>query len=167
MSRKCTVCTHEQLEKIDCSLINDVPFRKISKQYGVSTGALQRHKRDHIAKDLITAQQQIQAAGSTAHSDLWQRLKDLDALTETILKKAIAKDKLSSAFSGIQRLHDSLKIAVQMQAIQSERGVEIDPVALAHEVMEFLSNKYPDAHKGLLEHLKAQYEQFRNGMSQS
>ena len=83
MSRKCTVCTHEQLEKIDCSLINDVPFRKISKQYGVSTGALQRHKRDHIAKDLITASHAFEVADPDS---IMAEVEQIKGFTNKLLK---------------------------------------------------------------------------------
>jgi hypothetical protein len=46
MPRSCTVCLHPERKAIDEALFrNKTPFRNVSKQYGVTTSALFRHKQ--------------------------------------------------------------------------------------------------------------------------
>jgi hypothetical protein len=46
MSRTCTVCSHRERGAIDAALAALEPYRSIAVQYGLSTMALSRHKRE-------------------------------------------------------------------------------------------------------------------------
>jgi hypothetical protein len=48
MPRTCTVCRHDHLQEIDGALLAAQPLRHIAAQFGLSTGALQRHKNEAI-----------------------------------------------------------------------------------------------------------------------
>jgi hypothetical protein len=56
LTRTCTVCKHSQKDDIDTALIGNGTFRYISEKYNVSTGALQRHKKEHLIHRLAEVQ---------------------------------------------------------------------------------------------------------------
>ena len=57
MPRTCTLCNHPRRDGIDRALLDGVSYRYIASQYGTSTGALQRHKADHLRPALVKAYQ--------------------------------------------------------------------------------------------------------------
>src|SRR5215212_654344 len=62
MPRRCTVCAHDESRQIDVALIQREPYRHIATRFGVSTGALQRHSREHIPRLLLRAREATEAA---------------------------------------------------------------------------------------------------------
>ena len=48
MSKPCSVCVHRDAEKISAKLVSGVPLAILSKEYGLTSTSMQRHKR-HIA----------------------------------------------------------------------------------------------------------------------
>ena len=58
MPRKCTVCNNPEIDSINILLVNGVSNRAISSQYGVDRGAVQRHKRNHLAELLSKVQEE-------------------------------------------------------------------------------------------------------------
>lgn len=48
MSKKCSICEHEQLEQINMELMSGVSLRTVAKKFNVSHSALHRHKCEHI-----------------------------------------------------------------------------------------------------------------------
>ena len=77
VSRTCTICYRPDREDIDEALITGEPFRHIASRTGTSTGALQRHKADHLPATLA----QARGAAELVHADnlaskaklLWSR----------------------------------------------------------------------------------------------
>ena len=57
MPRTCTLCNHPRRDGIDRALLDGESFRHIASQNGTSTGALQRHKADHLRPSLVKAYQ--------------------------------------------------------------------------------------------------------------
>jgi hypothetical protein len=62
MPRRCTVCAHDESHQIDVALVRREPYRHIATRFGVSTGALQRHSREHIPRLLLRAREATEAA---------------------------------------------------------------------------------------------------------
>ena len=53
MPRRCTICSHKNIEEINKELVNGKPFRDIAGQFNISKSALERHKAKHLPGDLI------------------------------------------------------------------------------------------------------------------
>ena len=46
MARNCSVCMHPKVEAINLALLSgSLPLRRIADKYGVSVGAVHRHKQ--------------------------------------------------------------------------------------------------------------------------
>lgn len=52
MARTCTICSNPQLQEIDQALVAGGSIRDIAGRFGISRSALDRHKRDHLARFL-------------------------------------------------------------------------------------------------------------------
>jgi len=74
--RNCTICTHNKRENIDKELLEKVPLRNIAKQYNVSTGALFRHKENHLPDKLIKAENVKEITEANNLIEQAQTLKD-------------------------------------------------------------------------------------------
>ena len=61
----CTICYRPDREDIDEALISGEPFRHIASRTGTSTGALQRHKSEHLSATLAQAKD----AAELIHAD--------------------------------------------------------------------------------------------------
>jgi hypothetical protein len=61
MGRACTICSSDNRHAIEAALTQREPYRHIASRYGVSTAALQRHKRDHLPGKMLR-EDKVQAA---------------------------------------------------------------------------------------------------------
>ena len=57
MPRTCTVCKHPKKRKIEGEIFSGTPLRKIATIYGLSTGAVNRHKLKCVSRDLNAVKQ--------------------------------------------------------------------------------------------------------------
>ncbi|MDE1894086.1 MAG: hypothetical protein KGH90_07110 [Xanthomonadaceae bacterium] len=72
--RKCATCEHEHRAEIELRLASGTPVRIIAARYNVGKDSLFRHRKGHMAQELIA---QLQAAGRKTPR------ADLDALKRT------------------------------------------------------------------------------------
>ncbi|MCI0867106.1 MAG: hypothetical protein J4N89_11240, partial [Chloroflexi bacterium] len=94
MPRICTVCSHIDRRAIDNALIAGDSFRKVAARFDTSTGALQRHKGDHLPANLAKAHD----ANEVAHGDdLLDQVRSLQGKALAILTKAEAAGDLRGA----------------------------------------------------------------------
>lgn len=65
MPRTCTLCRHAEREGIERALVAGEPYRSIAARFGVSMGAIDRHKSDHLPARLVAAEraQEVASAG--------------------------------------------------------------------------------------------------------
>ena len=47
--RRCMACTHPKRAAIDAELLQGVSLRTVAGRYGISSSALYRHRRGHVA----------------------------------------------------------------------------------------------------------------------
>ena len=117
MPRICTICSHKGREAIDKALVDGhMPFRHIAARFDTSTGALQRHKADHMPMALVNAQ----GAQEVARGDtLLDQLRLLQDKALSILGKAEAAGDLRTALGGVREARGCLellgKLAVELQ----------------------------------------------------
>ncbi len=85
MPRQCSICAHPERATIDAALVADAPYRHIAARFAVSTGALQRHRAEHLPAGLAKARE----AAEVARADtLLDRLRTLNRETADVLREA-------------------------------------------------------------------------------
>ncbi len=98
MPRVCSCCTHTERGAIDTALVANEPFRHIAARFGTSTGALQRHKDEHLPAVMVKSAQ----AREIAHADhLLAEANMLYQATKDILEET-RKNKPDTALRAIQ-----------------------------------------------------------------
>jgi len=160
MSRKgrCTICNHPQLDDINRALIEkSAPYRTIAHDFGVSEDALKRHKKNHLPKDLVRSQEVKQEVRAKS---IWQFFEDTEKKVREIIARAEEKQSYSVVMSGLKELRELVKLQAQLQAMAAQQGesVEIDLEALTRDIRDYLKAHHPKAYRGLVDHLKAEYE---------
>ena len=95
MPRTCTLCKHPQRDELDRALLAGDSFRHIAAQFDTSTGALQRHKADHLPQTLVKAHDALEVARADAPLDdvlaAEDRAEGLYAAAERILARELRK----------------------------------------------------------------------------
>ena len=120
MSRICTVCAHDEAHAINVALVCREPYRHIATRYAVSTGALQRHSREHIPQLLVEAKRASAAADA---DDLLSRIEDLQARTLAILEASEATREHRTALVAIREARSNLELLAKLLGELDERPV--------------------------------------------
>jgi hypothetical protein len=107
MPRTCTVCTHPDRAAIDAALLAGEPFRHIAARTGTSTGALQRHKEEHLPSALALAKEVEQVAQA---DDLLGQVRDLQRRTLRILDGAEQAGDRRTALAAIREERGNLEL---------------------------------------------------------
>ena len=111
MPRSCTVCTHDARTEIDRALVAGDTFRHIAARFDTSTGALQRHKADHLPVKLAKAQEAQEVAQA---DDLLSQVRDLQIRALAILDKAEEAGELRTALSAIREARGNLELLAKL-----------------------------------------------------
>ena len=156
MPRRCTICTHPERDAIDRALIAGLAFRHIAAQWGVSTGALQRHKAD----DLPAALARAKDAEDVAHGDdLLAQLRDLQATTLRLLTTAERAGKLTAAVLAVGQARQNIELLAELLNQLDRRptlNLLIAPEWLAvRSVLLTALQPYPEARAAVAERLIA------------
>ncbi len=107
MPRTCTICAHDEAHAINVALVHRDPFRHIASHYGVSTGALQRHARDHLPELLVRAKDAAEVAEADS---LLTRVEGLYRRTEAILEAAERGGEWGTALQAIRECRGNLEL---------------------------------------------------------
>ena len=118
MSRRCTICTHYERHAINVALVQRDPYRHIAKQWDVSTGALQRHAKEHLPELLVKAKNAVEVAEA---DDLLSRVEALQRRTLAILESAEETGELRTALSAIKEARGNLELVGRITKELDER----------------------------------------------
>jgi hypothetical protein len=111
MPMTCTICNGPHREAIDKALVAGTPYRHIASQFGTSTGALQRHKKEHLPEALIKAKD----VQEIAHGDaLVAQMTDLNRRTLRILENAEKEKDSQTALKAIREVRQNLELSGKM-----------------------------------------------------
>src|SRR5258708_36081450 len=55
MPRTCTICKHRNRDAVERAMLDGESYRHIAARFDTSTGALQRHRADHLPSSLAKA----------------------------------------------------------------------------------------------------------------
>ena len=124
MPRTCTVCNHPGREEIERGLLAGEPFRHIAARSGTSTGALQRHRAEHLPAVLVEAHDAAEIARS---DNLLDQVFELQARAFGILAKAEAAGDWRSALLAIRESRELVELLAsatpQQQAEPSQQSI--------------------------------------------
>jgi hypothetical protein len=105
--RVCTICTHEEHHEINVALVQRDPYRHIASRWNVSTGALQRHAREHIPRLLTLAADAERAAQADS---LLDRIEALQSRTLAILEATEETHEHRTALVAIAEARRNLEL---------------------------------------------------------
>jgi len=112
MPRSCTICHHRDRKAIDHALLAGEPYRQLAARTGTSTGALLRHKADHLSATLRKAGE---AEEATRGSDLLAKIGDLEADARRIAAKAEKSNDLRTAIAAIRELTRIVELLAKLR----------------------------------------------------
>ena len=120
MARRCTICRHPQRTEIDRAIVeHSGTLRELVKRYGVSLGALSRHKAEHLPRELAKAKEAMEAAGADT---LLEQIEALKGRAERILSKAEKKPKTwYVALGAIREMRQTLELLARITGELDER----------------------------------------------
>ena len=110
MSRACTVCTHREREAIDAALAAGEPYRNLVERYGLSLGAIARHK-EHLPAHVARARDAEEIASADA---LLARLEALIGDAQRIGKKAERAHSYQAAIAAIREQARILELLLEV-----------------------------------------------------
>ena len=155
MGRTCTVCTHDEHHAVNVDLLERVPYRHIAARYSVSTGALQRHSKEHIPELLLNAYEATQRDDA---EDLAGELAKVKADVHRLKERAEEEGDLRTALLGCDKALKALELQAKVeQLIQTVPSVNIlvapEWVALRTKLLYAL-DAYPEARGSVLRALE-------------
>jgi hypothetical protein len=82
--RTCSVCSHPRRGDIDSAIVRNESLRSISNRFTISTMALQRHRENHIGKEIAKANKVVERRVSAVIEEKVEReqIRQLDTMTE-------------------------------------------------------------------------------------
>ncbi len=98
MDKRCTICTHPELEAISNAIIAGASLRTLAAQYGLSVSALSRHTK-HVRRVLTIAADEVQ---QRQHHKLLEKLDLFEHRLERIFHKAQERDSLHVSLGCVQ-----------------------------------------------------------------
>ncbi len=111
MPRACTICNHAERVAINAALLDGTPYRHIAARFDTSTGALQRHKDEHLPVALVKAKE---AENIAEADDLLGQVRALQGRALTILDKAEATGDLRTALAAIREARGNLELLARL-----------------------------------------------------
>lgn len=116
MPRVCTICRHDDRQKIEEAVLALRPYRNIAEKYGLSMPAISRHTNAHLPDHLRRAHEAEQASNA---ADLLQTSHELDR--EARDRYEIAEDK-STKLDWFKVMQAQLGLRMKLRGI-GERAV--------------------------------------------
>ena len=123
MPRACTICSHDLRHEINVALAQrEEPYRHIASHYGVSTGALQRHSKDHLPKLLVEASQAVEVAKG---EELLARVEELRGEAMGVLAAAKEEHDHRTVLAAIDRASRQLELLARLLGELQENQINI------------------------------------------
>lgn len=118
MGRKCSICAHPDRREIDSALLTGGQVAKIAREYGVSRGALTRHRdHGHITDAIAKA-----AAAEAVALGATKKAVTLDRLTQEVEEIQVEVSFLSRVQSLLDRSLAVLDAAERENDLRAANG---------------------------------------------
>ena len=134
VGRTCSICNHPDRNEIDKALVTrSTSYRNVSERYGVSVGALSRHKANHLPRLVEAAKASEAAQAVTSGAALIDELDSLLNRALAILEAAEETGQLKVALQAIREARECIKTCAELaMAAELEARVE----ALEAQIVE-------------------------------
>ena len=149
MPRACSICIHRQRKAIERSLLAGEPFRKLAARFDTSTGALQRHKGEHLSTALLKTDRAEQAARG---DDLLNKIEALEGDARRIAAKAEKRNDLRTAIVAIRELTRIVELLAKLRGELQNSPTVINVQVLAPVILSALEG-FPEARLAVAEKL--------------
>jgi len=117
MSRSSTICKSPDRGAIDAALVNGTPYGHIAACYGMSTGAVQRHRNKDILALVQAAREEMAKEDLDRGADLLDQVQLLVKKARGILNSADDQRTALVAVRGLRRTLELLaKLTGQLRA---------------------------------------------------
>jgi len=137
--RKCSVCMHKDLAKINEAIIRGDSYRDISRQFHVSKDAVGRHAKAHLPTTLVKAKDASEVARA---DDLLSQVRDLRDRTLSILSEAETAGKLSVALKAIQVAQSNVELLAKLLIeVEKHRLADIERKSDVRDDLAGMSNE--------------------------
>jgi len=178
MARKCKICTHHKVKKIDKALIQGQSKSEIARTYGIPYHSVDYHSKHHLSRQLATAYQHKDLQHSL---DLVNELEHILTKAKTILDRNMDKDTYHGdelSLKSLSEIRSSLELAAKMKAFLYEVDNQDDEIRqqmaiqdkmdylddeelqlftdLLHKMDVRYKSRYDDAEKQMLEEAQAE-----------
>ncbi len=155
MPRTCTVCSDSKRDEIDRALVAGEPFRHIAARFDTSTGALQRHKNEHLPATMVKAQEQADVRHAI---DVVAQLKAINGASLAILKEARDDKNGDLALKAVDRIQRQLELQSKLLGELNEGTtvnlvVSLEWLEVRALILEAVS-PYPEARQAVLKALR-------------
>ncbi len=123
MARTCTVCAHPAHHRLNKLVVEgQESLRSIAHRHGLSKDALIRHRKAHIPKALVKAQE----ATEIAHGeDLLGQLRGLQAQASQILEEAANSGDLRTALMAVREARGCMELIAKATGELVERHAHL------------------------------------------
>ena len=115
VGRTCSICNHPDRGEIDKALVTrSTSYRNVSERYGVSVGALSRHKANHLPRLVEAAKASEAAQAVTSGAALIDELDSLLNRALAILEAAEETGQLKVALQAIREARECIKTCADL-----------------------------------------------------
>lgn len=131
MPRTCSICRSDSRDDIDrlLVLLRSDSLREISRQFGVTPSALDRHRRNHMKPEVELAATKVSAErGGRLLTELGagqERIGELYDNVRTILDRSLAEKDFRTALQGVRAARDLLAEAREHSKLIAEASGEL------------------------------------------
>jgi len=120
----CQVCAHPEVLEIDRQLLSgEAGTRTLSRDHGVTRDALNRHKKNHMAKALAAASGAVITRVDPDPGGLMQQLAGLERRVTALLDKAERKNDISTAIKAAGELRSQVELLAKLAGELSNTGL--------------------------------------------
>jgi hypothetical protein len=148
MGRKCTICSHEDSEKINKDLIGGMPYRSIADRYKISKSALIRHREKHLPGSLIKAKRIEEV---TQADSIIERLINLTNETMDIYREVKKAKDYDLALKALARAEKQAELQARLLGeLKQESTINIALMPGWTQVREVILQSFHDCPDKLL-----------------
>jgi hypothetical protein len=119
---KCSVCSHAEVNLINERMLSGVSVRKIAEEFGLGRESVQRHRHNHLPRELVKSKKLAELASADSLVD---RIEGLYDKAIHIIEIAEKDGKYQPAVSAIKEARASLELLARISG-ELKAGVTVN-----------------------------------------